>query len=461
MGILGAFVVPHPPLIIPEVGKGQERGIQKTIDAYQTVAERIGELCPETIVMISSHQVMYANYFHVSPGEGAKGDFGRFGIGQVSFSVAYDTEFVRQFTSLAQEEKLPAGTDGETDCQLDHGTMVPLYFVNQQWNQYRLVRIGLSGLSLMKHYEVGQCIQKAAERLGRKIVVIASGDLSHCLKEDGPYGFKKEGPEYDRQVMDALKKGDFGSLLDFPEELCNKAGECGHRTLVMMAGTLDRMRAKVRCLSYEGPFGVGYGVCEYISEGRQPDRNFKELHEEKERARVREQIEKQDTYVALARRTIDEYARTGKVLEAPKGLLEEMYQKRGGVFVSIKENGSLRGCIGTIEPAEASLALEIIHNAISASARDPRFSPIEPEELDRLTITVDVIGPVEPVDSPDKLDVKRYGIIVSREGNRGLLLPDLDGVDTVQEQIEIAKRKAGIGENEEVALERFEVERHF
>ena len=131
------------------------------------------------------------------------------------------------------------------------------------------------------------------------------------------------------------------------------------------------------------------------------------------------------------------------------------------MFVSIKENGSLRGCIGTIEPAEASLALEIIHNAISASARDPRFSPIEPEELDRLTITVDVIGPVEPVDSPDKLDVKRYGIIVSREGNRGLLLPDLDGVDTVQEQIEIAKRKAGIGENEEVALERFEVERHF
>ncbi len=131
------------------------------------------------------------------------------------------------------------------------------------------------------------------------------------------------------------------------------------------------------------------------------------------------------------------------------------------MFVSIKENGSLRGCIGTIEPAEAPLALEIIHNAISASARDPRFSPIEPEELDRLTITVDVIGPVEPVDSPDKLDVKRYGIIVSREGNRGLLLPDLDGVDTVQEQIEIAKRKAGIGENEEVALERFEVERHF
>ncbi len=461
MGILGAFVVPHPPVIVPEVGKGQERAIQKTIHAYQSVAERIGELQPETIVMISSHQVMYANYFHVSPGEGARGDFGRFGAEQVRFSVSYDTELVDQLVYLAGEEKLPAGTDGETDCHLDHGTMVPLYFVNQYWTRYRLVRIGLSGLSLMKHYEVGQCIQKASEALGRRTVIIASGDLSHCLKEDGPYGFKKEGPEYDRQVVEALSQGDFGKLLEFPEDLCNKAGECGHRTLVMLAGTLDRMGVQSRCLSYEGPFGVGYGVCEYLTGEREPDRNFKERHEKKERERVSREKKEQDAYVALARRTIEEYARARQVPELPEGLPEEMYQERAGVFVSIKENGSLRGCIGTIEPSSESLAQEIIYNAVSASARDPRFSPVEPEELDRLTITVDVLGPVEPVDSPLMLDVKRYGIIVSREGSRGLLLPNLDGVDTVEEQIGIAKRKAGIGENEEVELMRFEVQRHF
>ena len=131
------------------------------------------------------------------------------------------------------------------------------------------------------------------------------------------------------------------------------------------------------------------------------------------------------------------------------------------MFVSIKENGSLRGCIGTIQPSESSLAREIIYNAVSASSRDPRFSPIEPEELDRLTITVDVLGKVEKAASWEELDVKTYGVIVSNENGRGLLLPNIDGVETVQEQIAIARQKAGIGEQEEIELERFQVERHF
>lgn len=461
MGIQAAFVVPHPPVIVPEIGKGQERAIKKTTDAYREVARRIGEIQPETVILISSHQVMYANYFHISPGEEARGNFGRFQAGQVRFQVSYDEEFVRETESLAAKRKLPAGTQGEVDKRLDHGTMVPLYFVNQFWKNYRLVRVGLSGLSLMKHYELGQCIQETARRLGRKAVVIASGDLSHKLKEDGPYGFQKEGPEYDSRVMAALEKGAFGELLEFPEELCNKAGECGHRAIVMMAGTLDRLGVAARRLSYEGTFGVGYGICEYLVRGDGSERNFKERHEEKERGRVKKQIEKQDAYVGLARWTIEHYARTGEVPEVPEGLPEEMYKASAGVFVSIKENGSLRGCIGTIYPAESSLAREIIYNAVSASSRDPRFDPVETDEVDRLTVTVDVLGSVEKIDSPDKLDVKRYGVIVSNENSRGLLLPNLAGVDTVQEQIAIARQKAGIGEKEEVELERFEVVRHF
>ena len=229
----------------------------------------------------------------------------------------------------------------------------------------------------------------------------------------------------------------------------------------MMAGALDRREVIARRLSYEGTFGVGYGICEYLVQGENTHRNFKEKHEEKERQRVKEEMERQDAYVRLARRTIEHYARTKDVLEVPEGLPEEMYKTCAGVFVSIKENGSLRGCIGTVQPAESSLAREIIYNAVSASSRDPRFSPIEPEELDRLTITVDVLGEVEKAGSLEDLDVKRYGVIVSNENGRGLLLPNLDGVDTVQEQIDIAKQKAGIGEQEEIQLERFQVVRHF
>ena len=145
----------------------------------------------------------------------------------------------------------------------------------------------------------------------------------------------------------------------------------------------------------------------------------------------------------------------------PAGLPKEMYQDRAGVFVSIKEEGQLRGCIGTLQAVQPSIAGEIIQNAISASSKDPRFPPIQAKELDKLVISVDVLGPMEEISAPGMLDVKRYGVVVTKGYRRGLLLPNLEGVDTVEEQIAIAKQKAGIGEYEEAGLERFEVVRHY
>lgn len=219
------------------------------------------------------------------------------------------------------------------------------------------------------------------------------------------------------------------------------------------------MEAEV--LSYEGIFGVGYGVCSYVVCGSDAGRNFKEQFEEKERAEVARQRTREDAYVQLARNSIEGYVRTGAKIAVPDGLPQELYSKKAGVFVSIKENGSLRGCIGTIHAAQASVAEEIIENAISASCRDPRFLPVRQEELDELVISVDVLGDTEAIDAPDKLDVRRYGVIVTKGRRRGLLLPNLDGIDTVEEQIAVARRKAGIGEEEDVTLERFEVIRHF
>lgn len=154
--------------------------------------------------------------------------------------------------------------------------------------------------------------------------------------------------------------------------------------------------------------------------------------------------------------------RTGEKISVPEGLPEEMYSRRAGVFVSLKKDGRLRGCIGTIAPVRGSIAEEIIENAISAAAKDPRFHAVEPEELERLVYSVDVLGDAEKISSPEELDVKRYGVIVSRGYRRGLLLPDLEGVDTTEDQIEIARQKAGIPEDaEDITLERFEVVRHY
>jgi AmmeMemoRadiSam system protein A len=137
-----------------------------------------------------------------------------------------------------------------------------------------------------------------------------------------------------------------------------------------------------------------------------------------------------------------------------------MMEERAGVFVSLKKHGQLRGCIGTIGPTCPCIADEIIQNAISAGTKDPRFNPIKENELDDIVYSVDVLGKPEPVDDISQLDVIRYGVIVSYGYKRGLLLPNLEGVDTVEQQIDIARQKAGIGRDEPYTLERFEVVRH-
>ncbi|MCR4405725.1 MAG: AmmeMemoRadiSam system protein A [Anaerolineae bacterium] len=166
--------------------------------------------------------------------------------------------------------------------------------------------------------------------------------------------------------------------------------------------------------------------------------------------------------VQLARKTIETYVREGRVIKQPEELTPEM-QQQAGTFVSLHSpDGELRGCIGTIEPTQDNVALEVIQNAISAATRDPRFPPVRPEELDGLDVKVDVLMPPEPVESLDQLDPKRYGVIVesATDWRRGLLLPDLEGVDTVEYQVDIARRKAFIGPHEPVKLYRFEVKRY-
>lgn len=462
MAVKGAVMVPHPPIIIPEIGCGEEVKARKTSDSYRKAAEKIAEWRPDTVIVVSPHSVMYADYFHISPGTGAKGDFGQFRAPQVKFRVDYDTEFVKVLVQEAEARDIPAGTLGEREKRLDHGTMVPLYFLDQYIQDYRIVRIGLSGMPLTVHYELGECIRKTAELLDREVVIIGSGDLSHKLKEDGPYGFQKEGPEYDERIMDVMGRGAFGELFDFSEDFCDKAAECGHRSFTIMAGALDGLKVKAERLSHQGTFGVGYGICTYEVTGNDPQRYFLEQYRREQREAAERRKGSEDVYVQLARETVETYVRTGTKIRVSEGLPEEMYSRRAGVFVSLKEEGRLRGCIGTITPVRRNVAEEIIENGISAAARDPRFHAVEPEELDRLEYSVDVLGETEEIDSPEELDVKRYGVVVSRGYRRGLLLPDLEGVDTVEEQIEIARRKAGIPEDaEDIRLERFEVVRHF
>lgn len=463
MSIISAYMVPHPPLILPEVGRGGEKQIHLTSDSYARAAGEIAAQEPETIIITSPHAIMYRDYFHISPGPGAKGSFARFNAPDARFEMRYDEELVREICRLAQAEGFPAGTQGERDPALDHGTMVPLYFIRRAYAGRplpKIIRIGLSALPPEDHYRLGQMIRTAVENTGRRAVFVASGDLSHKLQEHGPYGFAPEGPLYDSRIMDVCGRAAFGELFDFEESFLERAAECGHPSFVIMAGALDGLRVDAEVYSHEDVTGVGYGICAFHPGEPDDKRRFLDIRREEGKKHSAALREKCDPWVRLAWQSVESWVVNGEIMAVPRGLPQQLIHTRAGAFVSIHKEGKLRGCIGTILPTRESLAEEIIHNAVSAASRDPRFSPIKPDELPYLEIQVDVLGDPEDISSEKQLDVRRYGVIVTSGSRRGLLLPDLEGVDTAQQQIDIARRKAGIRPDEKIRLQRFEVVRH-
>ncbi len=342
MSVLAAFMVPHPPMIVPEVGRGSEKQVLETSMAYERVAAEVAALKPDTLIITSPHSVMYTDYFHISPGSGAAGSFGRFGAPGVRFSERYDTAFVKKLCELAGAEAFPAGTLGERDARLDHGTMVPLWFIRKKYSGGELVRIGLSGLPLTDHYRLGQMIARAAEDTGKRTVLIASGDLSHKLREDGPYGFACEGPEYDRRIMDVCGRAAFGELFGFDDRFCERAAECGHRSFVIMAGAFDGLRVKAAALSHQDVTGVGYGICTFYPDGADADRHFLKVYQEQTERECLEKAEKSDAYVKLARASVEAWTLRHERIPVPAGLPDEMLTRRAGTFVSLHRHGKLR-----------------------------------------------------------------------------------------------------------------------
>ena len=233
MGIVAAYAVPHPPLIVPSVGRGEERAIQSTVDAYEEVARRIAAHRPDTLIVSSPHAPFFRDCFFVATGERSHGDMRRFNVRDEGIEVANDVEFADALLAVVS-------------CEL--------------------MRVGLSLLPAEDHRAFGQAIAYCAEELQRRCVFIASGDLSHKLKPDGPYGFVPEGPVFDRAIVDIFSSGDLDGLFSLDEDLCEAAAECGLRSFQIMAGALEGMRYSSELLSYEGPFGVGYGVAAFEKE---------------------------------------------------------------------------------------------------------------------------------------------------------------------------------------------------
>lgn len=432
--IIKSYVVPHPPIILPEVGRGKEREIQKTIDSMNRMSDEVAQLRPDTIIITSPHTRSFYDVFYIERGQEASGNFNKFGVFNIQEKVLLDSQLAEKI--IEEAEDIPIVYEERYSLGLDHGSLIPIRFIHKNYTDFKVVLLGLSGLAGEKHFKLGQAIERASRKLDRRTVFIASGDLSHVLKANGPYGFKKEGPKFDKKIVDILSNGNFAELFTIPDEELEKAAQCGLKSFQIMAGALNNYRIDSEFYSYQDTFGVGYGVFAF---------NL---------------FEKINPYVALAKAAIEEYVKNNNRIPIPESLPEEMLKERAGTFVTLYKNGELRGCIGTIGPTKVSLAHEIIANAISSATRDPRFPPVKEAELDELEISVDVLKVPEKIGSFDELDTDKYGIIVSSGYKRGLLLPMIEGIDNPEMQVEIAKRKAGIFPGESYELERFEVIRY-
>lgn len=456
-----AGLAPHPPIIIPEVGGKELQKASKTTEGMRKWAARAAAARPETLVFISPHGSFLRGAIGYLSCKELNGNFASFGAPEVSFSLPNDLRLAQEIAAEADQVgvEVTEVVRGTHDfCQgkgLDHGIMVPLYYLREAGLEVPLVAFGISLLPFSDLFKFGQALARAADQSQKRVALIASGDLSHCLQPGAPAGYAPEGKVFDETICEALEKMDAERILSLPEELYERAGECGLRPIIMLLGALSEHKVQSRIYSYEGPFGVGYLVADFQIE----DQAATKRSAGDAGVRPENHLKSVSPFIQLARASIEHYLKTHKFLPLPHPVPKGM-EGRAGVFVSLKKHGQLRGCIGTIEPVQENLAGEVIHNAVSAAVADPRFWPVDIKELPDLKISVDVLTPPEPVSSEAELDPRRYGVIVRNGSRAGLLLPNLEGINTVAEQVSIARQKAGIGPDEPVKLERFQVVRY-
>ena len=430
-------IAPHPPIMVPEVGRESIANVVDSIAAMAELTKRVIDSGAETVILISPHAPLEVDSFVAYEGPEVTADFSNFSAPEIVFTAPVDEELLNAIRKAARSQNYEVTALRERD--LDHGTAVPLYFLQRNGFRGRVVSLGYSFLSNDDHLRFGSCIRNAVEEVGRRVAFIASGDLSHRLKPRAPAGYNPEAHVFDDQVVEALRSNVPQRIVEIDYSLRKLAGECGYRSMLVAIGASSNLPLSCEVLSYEAPFGVGYLVAQLTSQvKRSGDMALPEL----------------------ARSAVETFIRSGSILTPPEsttGLLTSP----APCFVCLKTlEGELRGCIGTIEPARATLAEEIVANAISAAINDPRFAPVKTAELSNLRYSVDVLFPAEPAEMKD-LDPAVFGVIVEDESGsrRGLLLPDIQGIDNAEQQVEIAARKAGIARDDRIRLWRFKVER--
>jgi MEMO1 family protein len=425
-GIVGGALVAHPPVLVPEVGGASSRRVDGTGAAFRQLDGMLSGVPADLVIAISPHGPASVRELPVRRGPQVAGDLGRFRAPQVRVAAEVDRPGATRLVSTAAAAGFPLSWSDDGD--LDHGVVVPFHFLPRTTAGRPCIFLGISDWPLTRFAEFGAWLH--AQFPDRAVMLIASGDLSHRLTRDAPYRFRREGAVFDGLVVDALRTQEWARIEGIDPAFSEEAGECGLRPLAVLVGAARAAGLRSEVLSYEGPFGVGYAVVHFGH--RPPVIGVQEL----------------------GRRAIATYLRERRVIDPPEPVPADLVAP-SAVFVTIRKHGELRGCMGSIRPVEPSAVREVIRYAIASAVRDPRFDPVELDEVPELSVSVQLLDPPEEIDDPRSLDPAVYGVIVRHGDRQALLLPGIDGIETVAQQIDAACDKAGIDPRGPLILERF------
>ena len=261
MAIVFGCIVPHPPIIVPDIGKGGEREISATTRAMETLTEKLAHHHPETALIISPHGKHQPDAMGILTAPSSSGDLSTWGSREPHQTYQNDLDMAKLIEQESKKAHVPTTPIGRGGYDLDWGVTVPLYFLKHALKGASLLPLTFSWLPLEKHLAFGKAIRKAAEASQKRVAIIASGDLSHRLIPNAPAGYDPMGKVFDEKLVKAVSCGDVTTLLKFDTELIERAGECGLRSIIILLGALDGLKVQPEVLSYEGPFGVGYMVA--------------------------------------------------------------------------------------------------------------------------------------------------------------------------------------------------------
>lgn len=254
-------IAPHPPIILPEIGRGELKKAQKTVDGMKELAGRIKRKAPELLIIITPHGEVSHRAPVVLTAEQLRGDFARFGFPKLQFSFKTDRKLLELTQEEFSSEELQPLFIDDAGIALDHGAMVPLYYLAEAGVKAAGLHLTFSFNSYRELYNFGRTLRRAVNRRGLSTAVIASGDLSHRLISGAPAGYSPRGEEFDLLLVDLIRHGRIEDILNIDQNLVEEAGECGLRSFIIALGMLAGEAFASEIISYEGPFGVGYLVA--------------------------------------------------------------------------------------------------------------------------------------------------------------------------------------------------------